>query len=101
MIVLRKVDKNLISLPRFLSDGNAGMSPATGFAVLANQMINVSTEKTIVKDEILQFSNNHTISVRMREFSEINSELRDIKLLIGNVSFASTRESANVVSSRL
>ena len=97
--LMRKVDENSIRLPRFLCDGYASMPPAAGFEVLADQMINVSTEMASVKDEISQLSTNHANSVQTRELNEIKDELGDIKLLVRNISSASTRESINVDSS--
>ena len=74
MNLLRRVGENSIGLPRFLSDGYASMPPASGFEVLADPMINVSTEIATVNDKISQLSNNHANYVQTRELDEIKDE---------------------------
>ena len=53
MEILKRVDEQGISLPKFLSDSHADMPPASGFEVISDHLLELISEMSTLKEKNL------------------------------------------------
>ena len=78
LTLMRKLDENEVLLPVFLCDGYNKMPPAAGFEVVAEHIVTLMSEITLLRTEVTLLKNENPSN----SFIEIKEELKDIKLIL-------------------
>ena len=79
--LMRKLDEDGITIPKFLSDSFDSMPPASGYEILADHIISLLSDMGNLRQEINKFTASHSCP-NAEHFSDMKEDIYDVKNIL-------------------
>ena len=79
--LMRKIDEDSVTIPKFLSDSFDSMPPASGYEVLADHIISLLSEMGNLRQQIDKLTTNRSCP-NAEHFSDMKEDICDVKNIL-------------------